>query len=244
MKLLVKLAMLSAVATVVNGQLEHQLMNTEQDAIETRTSKTKELNPTARQRRKTTTLKVRRMQEEVDADSPWHFDALSHTRLNAVSPDLPAAAVTSGAAIKDADDSEVNQEIDEADNEEIAIHEDVEISIIHKDIPNAASESNTNQAKKDQIQTERDLLAQLRRGPRLDYDVNRSKKGNDEFIQKVRGKVGKRISEKRGKVGKLSNQWNGWRDDDDDWWGSGKSGKGGKSGKSGKSNKGWWNDGT
>lgn len=76
-----------------------------------------------------------------------------------------------------------------------------------------------------------------RRGPRFPgYDVNRSNRGRDsssQFIDRIRGKVGKRdVAPKRGKVGKINNWENAWGN-------SSKSGKGSKS--SGKSGKNSWN---
>lgn len=100
--------------------------------------------------------------------------------------------------------------------------EEVEISTIHRDSISISHSEDTgaNNAK-------RKLLS--RRRPKLGYDIHRSKKGSDTFIQQMRGKVGKFKQEtgKRGKVGKLKYNKNG------------KSGKNGKS----KSANGWYSYG-
>lgn len=245
MKLFTKILIVSSAATAVRGELEHQLIDSRGDAalsqsnnldaLDTRSSKHK--------RKMITSLKVRRLQKEVKVDSPWHFDALANMKVNLEYPDVHLASASANEAA-DIDmkvkSDEKGQKSKTKDPEAVVVNltDDPEISTIHKDTTADPDELSTKQIS---IQTERDLLAQLRRGPRFergprfDYDVNRSKRGSDAFIKQTRGKVGKLVSNKRGKVGKL----NMWDESDDDRWGSGKSAKGSKSGKSSKSSNGW-----
>ncbi|KAL7510637.1 hypothetical protein ACHAXN_007630 [Cyclotella atomus] len=233
MNMLVKITILCAVVARARGQLGNQPASSTAGTSNAKESPTESNH----KRKKTASVKLRRMPDETMAESPRHFDALANMKMNEEYPDVP---IEHTAAAAEEDDnamltqSEVDQETLNEKEIEGAILDGVEIDIIHKDVP-TYSNNDVESA------TERELLAQLRRRPNFNYDINRSIKGSSvAFIQKVRGKVGKRV-EKRGKVGKL--KWN-WGDHEDDWWGSGKSGKVGKGGKgSNHHDDDWWGSG-
>jgi hypothetical protein len=215
MNLLVKSLILSAVFVTARGLVENLDTSRAQDGS----------TESSHKRKKTASVKLRRMQDKTMVDSPWHFDALANTKMGTEYSDarIQHAAF---AAVEAEDTTLTRSEIDQValngQEFEDANMGDVEISTVHKDTP-------INSNNDAMSATERELLAQLRRRPNFNYDINRSKKGSSEaFIQRIRGKVGKRV-EMRGKVGKLKRKWG---DHEDDWWGSGKSGKGGKNGKS------------
>lgn len=218
MNLLVKSLILSAVFVTARGLGENL------DTSHAQNGSTE----SSHKRKKTASVKLRRMQDKTLVDSSWHFDALANTKLGVEYTDAPIQHAAS-ASVEAEDTTPTRSEIEHV---QVALNQkgfkganmgDEETSTVHKDTP-------INPSNDAISATERELLAQLRRRPNFNYDINRSKKGSSEaFIQRVRGKVGKR-TEMRGKVGKL--KWN-WGDHEDDWWGSGKSGKGGKNGKNG-----------
>ena len=151
-------------------------------------------------------MKVRRMnQDEEFIDFPVSIDAIANNVQNSQRRDIHLTASAT-----------VEEKIPTM--HEVSSLEEVEISTTHKDnISNSHSDTGYGNET-------RELLS--RRRPKLGYDINRSKKGSDPFIQKMRGKVGKfkQEADKRGKVGKLKFNNNG------------KSGKNGKS----KSATGWY----